>query len=103
MEEFVTLVVVQDGPDRKVVSLEAPEVNVGDLVEYVVREQEQTEEPVVGIRYEMPTEKTAMGLVLKKLPCDRFENEWSFVAEISTIHRGKAVYRCVWNRPAEMF
>lgn len=103
MEEFVTLVVVQDGAARKVVSLEAPEVNVGDLVEYVVQEQEQTEDPVVGIRYEAPPEKTALGLVLKKLPCDRFENEWSFVAEISTIHRGKAVYRCVWNRPAEMF
>lgn len=96
MEEFVTLVVVQDGADRKVVSLEAPEVKVGDLVEYVAP-QEEPEDPEVGFRWDAP-EKTALGLVLKKLECDRFENEWSFVAEIATIHQGKAVYRCTWNR-----
>lgn len=96
MGRFVSLLIVQDGADRKVVSVDDLAAVPGDLVEYVVP-QEEPEDPEVGFRWDTP-EKTALGVVLKKMDCDRFGNEWSFVAEIDKIHRGKAVYRCVWDR-----
>lgn len=94
----VELLFVQDGAGRQVVEVPAFQAEVGDLVEYIMP---GTEEAVVG--FTGTPEVTCLGMVLKKMHCDRFDNEWSCIAEIAAIRRGKAVYHPTWSRGSEEF
>jgi hypothetical protein len=96
MKKHVTLLFVKDGSDRQVVSVETFNVQPGDLVEYVAPDRVETEDPEVGLKWDIP-EKTRLGLVVKKMECERFGNEWSCVAEISRILEGKAIYCQSWS------
>ena len=92
-ENYVDLLFVQDGPNRQVVEVPAYQAEVGDLVEYTAPEDE---EPVGGFAETVVS--TRLGLVLKKMRCERFGNEWSCISEVAQIRRGKAAYHPGWSR-----
>lgn len=83
-KKWVSLLFVQDGSQRRVVEVPLGMADVGDLVEY-----------------DAPGDKvsTKLGLVLKKMDCERFGNDWSCVTELAQTHRGKSVFHPGWSRP----
>jgi len=85
-KKWVSLLFVQDGAQRRVVEVPPDVANVGDLVEYDTPDDEVV---------------TKLGLVLKKMDCERFGNEWSCVTELAMIHYGKAVFRPGWSGELE--
>lgn len=95
-KKWVSLLFVQDGARRRVVEVPFGMANVGDLVEYIVPEREEPEagftDTIIGTR---------LGLVLKKMDCERFGNEWSCVSELTQIRSGKTVFHPGWSRSEE--
>lgn len=95
-DRCVSLLFVMDGAGRQVVEVPAATANVGDLVEYTVTTDDETE-----IGFMQPSETTVMGTVIKKMDCERFGNEWLCVSELAKIHRGTAVYKPSWSSSKE--
>lgn len=91
-DNYVDLLFVQDGTYRQVVQVPAHQADVGDQVEYIVP-GEKTE-----IGFADVPEETRMGLVVKKIWCERFDNTWSCIAEIATIHQGKQIWKPGWRQ-----
>lgn len=85
-KKWASLLFVQDGSQRRVVEVPLGMADVGDLVEY-----------------DTPDDKvsTKLGLVLKKMDCERFGNDWSCVTELAQIYRGKSVFHTGWSRNDE--
>lgn len=91
-KHWVSLLFVQDGAQRRVVEVPDGKADVGDLVEYITPE----EEPAVGSAETIMG--TRLGLVLKRMDCERFGNDWSCVSELAQIHYGNAVFHPGWSR-----
>ena len=91
--DYVELLFVQEGLMRQVVEAPVCKAEVGDLVEYIVQV------PALEGPFWKHPEKTVIGLVLKKMVCQRFDNEWSCVAELTRIRQATAVYSCKWSKP----
>lgn len=91
-DNYVELLFVQEGLMRQVVEAPVYKAEVGDLVEYIVQD------PAPEGPFWKPPEKTVIGLVLKKMVCQRFDNEWSCVAELARIRQATAVYSCKWSK-----
>lgn len=83
-KKWASLLFVQDGSQRRVVEVPLGMADVGDLVEY--------DTPGDKVR-------TKLGLVLKKMDCERFGNDWSCVTELAQIHCGKSAFHPGWSRP----
>ncbi|MBR2422585.1 MAG: hypothetical protein IKB09_09600 [Oscillospiraceae bacterium] len=83
-KKWASLLFVQDGAQRRVVEVPLGMADVGDLVEY------DTPDAKVS---------TKLGLVVKKMDCERFGNDWSCVTELAQIYRGKSVFHPGWSRP----
>lgn len=95
-DRCVSLLFVMDGAGRQVVEVPAATANVGDLVEYTMPNEDEAE-----FGFARRPEITAMGMVVKKLECERFDNEWLCVSELAKIHRGTAVFKPGWSRSEE--
>lgn len=95
MDKYVTLAVVRDGQDRRIVEIPASEVKVGDLVEYTVPPIE------MGIGHGDVPEETRIGLVINTMAVETFSTDWSFVAELGRIIPAKAAYSCHWREKPE--
>lgn len=93
-KKWASLLFVQDGAQRRVVEVPLGMADVGDLVEYIVPEGE---EPAAGFADTIMG--TRLGLVLKKMDCERFGNDWSCVTELAKILYGKSVFHPGWSRP----
>ncbi len=95
MDRYVTLAVVRDGQDRRIVELPANGAKVGDLVEYTVPPIE------MGCGYRDVPEETRIGLVSHTMAVETLSDEWAFVAELGRIIPAKAAYSCHWSEKPE--
>lgn len=95
-DHFVSLLFVMDGAGRRVVEVPELTADVGDLVEYTMPTDDESE-----IGFMKSPEATDLGMVVKKLDCERFDNAWLCVSELAQIHRGTAVYKPGWSRSEE--
>lgn len=89
--EYVDMLIVQDGTERLVVEVDLNEAQEGDLVEYILP-------PMQAVGFTETQEEVRMGMVLKKMVCQRGGNDWNCFAELAPIRKGKTVYHHTWSR-----
>ena len=97
MRGYKNLLFVKNETDYRV-AVSAPmdtPVEVGDLVEYIIPEHFILE-PI-----ELVHETTKLGMVVKAVICDPYDDTWNCLTEVGPIYPLKAVYTCTWSKPDE--